>query len=597
MKRLFAFLTLATLALLQSCSPKHHSDSAEAAMPEMKIDSNLVIPPAWAFGVLYGGYTNQKQTIQRIKDIKAHNYPIDAYWIDSWFWSFDNHGKGPKKYIDFVADTTAFPNRKAMWDFMQKNDIKGGFWIWDCIQKTGNEAAFNDFEKRGYFSKVFINTDTWHNAGTTTAMFNTTKSKVATPTGNIDFDNPKAVAYFQKRMKHFFDEGADFIKLDRTSKISVCKAMFEMTQKYGKETEGRGFILSHTGGTDSPTYERYPTKWTDDTRSDWTLEKPTKEFNSWVPRVAFKENIAMYTDTSKATSKIPFLTNDTGGFDMGKTDKLDKELYIRWMEFSMFCPITEVFSQPENPTSNLAYLYSEQADALFRNYAHQRMELFPYIYTYALRSRLQSQHMIGKIPGHLYEYLFGNEMLVAPVYVQGAVSRKVFFPEGTWIDKVTGEKYKGNQEVEVPAPLEKIPVFVKEGAIIPSRNYAPTIESGSNDTLTVDIYPSSEESGFTMYEDDGRSNGYQNGEIASTNFSTSRSDDRINFAISPVAGNYKGMKPDRYWRLVFHAVSQPRAVFVNGKDATGWIYDYENKTITIRLKSVKSTENQVNIEL
>ncbi|MBP1664288.1 MAG: hypothetical protein H6Q19_1428, partial [Bacteroidetes bacterium] len=75
-------------------------------------DSNVVLPPAWAFGVLYGGYTNQQQTISRINEIISHDYPIDAYWIDSWFWSFGNKGSGPAKYIDFVADTVEFPNRK-----------------------------------------------------------------------------------------------------------------------------------------------------------------------------------------------------------------------------------------------------------------------------------------------------------------------------------------------------------------------------------------------------------------------------------------------------------------------------------------------------
>ena len=97
----------------------------------------------------------------------------------------------------------------------------------------------------------------------------------------------------------------------------------------------------------------------------------------------------MYTDPEKATSKIPFLTNDLGGFDMGKTNKPDEELYIRWLQFSMFCPITEVFSQPENPTSNLAWKYSGRADSIFRFYSHLRMQLFPYIYSSAQLSRIE----------------------------------------------------------------------------------------------------------------------------------------------------------------------------------------------------------------
>ena len=130
------------------------------------VDTNIVLPPAWTFGILYGGYTNQNQTIERIKQIQKHNYPIDAYWIDSWFWSFADKGSGPKKYIDFVADTVDFPNRKALWSFMEKHNIKGGFWVWDCIFEKGNEAAFQDFNAKGFFRNKY----TEYNLGTTTVQ-------------------------------------------------------------------------------------------------------------------------------------------------------------------------------------------------------------------------------------------------------------------------------------------------------------------------------------------------------------------------------------------------------------------------------------------
>ena len=220
---------------------------------ELKVaDTNLILPPAWAFGVLYGGYTNQQETIERVDAIRAHQYPIDAYWIDSWFWSHAEKGLGPKKYIDFVADTVSYPNRSRMWEHLKKNNIKGGFWTWDCILETGNEKAFNDFNARGYFSDTYLETGAWHNNSRTTAMFeNGSDSKKGTQCGNIDFSNPQAVKYFKEQMKHFFDEGADFIKLDRTSKINVCKAMFEMSQEFGKETRGRGFMLSHSFETEN----------------------------------------------------------------------------------------------------------------------------------------------------------------------------------------------------------------------------------------------------------------------------------------------------------------------------------------------------------
>ncbi len=543
-------------------------------------DTNLILPPSWAFGILYGGYTNQQETIDLIEEIKKHNYPIDAYWIDSWFWSHAEKGMGPKKFIDFVADTIGFPDRPKMWAYMQKNNIKGGFWTWDCILETGNEKAFNDFKSKGYFSDTYIETGAWHNNSRSTAMFEAgSNPQKGTLCGNIDFGNPQAVKYFKEKMKHFFDEGADFIKLDRTSKISVCKTMFEMSQEFGKETKGRGFMLSHSFETENEEYKKYPTKWTDDTRSDWDIEQPNVKFNSWVPAVALKENISMFTDPAKKSSKIPFLTNDLGGFDMGLTNNLDEELYIRWLQFSMCNPITEIFSQPENKSANLAWRYSARADSIFRIFAQWRMQLFPYIYSYALRTRIEGKHMLGKFPEHIYQYTFGDEMLVAPVYKKGATTQKVFLPEGKWINYWTGEQIQGNSEHTVSAPIEQIPLFVKQGSIIPMRNYASSVEKGNSNTLFLHVYPGTDAS-FNLLEDDGSSNDYLKGIYASTKMKLSSSPGKLLLQIDAVDGTYSGLKATRRWIMKIHSAKKPLQVKLNNR-IVKYTYSNQEKTVTV----------------
>ncbi len=575
MKRIF-FYILSLAILCYSSANAQKASTFHAG----KTDTSIVLPPAWAFGVLYGGYTNQQETIERVNEIKAHGYPIDAYWIDSWFWSYEKEGEGPNKYIDFIADTVSYPNRKEMWDYLQNEGVKGGFWVWDCILKTGNEEAFEDFESKGYFSDIFLNTNSWHNSGTSTAMFQETKEHPGTLCGNIDFDNPEAVTFFKTRMKPFFDEGADFIKLDRTTEIATCRTMFEMSQKFGKETKGRGFLLSHSFGTNDEAYKRYPAKWTDDTRSDWTIENPRVEFNSWVPHVAFKENIAMFTDGSKASSDIPFLANDLGGFDMGKVEHPEEELYIRWLQFSMFNPITEVFSQPENPTSNLAWYYSERADSIFREYAQWRLQLFPYIYSYVLRSRLESKHMLGKIEGYKYQYLFGEELLVAPVYEKGATERKVYLPEGKWLNHWTGEILEGNESHVVPAPIHQIPLFVKQGAILPMRRYAASVEKGSNEIIKLEVYTGAD-GNFTLYEDDGISNDYLSGIFASTKITWGEQEEKTGvLTISPVKGKYKAMPEKRHWIINLHGTTKPSSLEINKK--TLW-FDYDGKKKVVQI--------------
>lgn len=561
----------------------------------VEVDTNIVLPPSWAFGILYGGYTNQDETIQCVDEIIAHDYPIDAYGIDSWFWSYDDKGKGPHKYIDFVADTVAYPNRKGMWNYLEQRNVKGGFWAWDCIFQTGNEKTFEDFLQKGYFKNTYIESNPWHNNSTTTAMFQTGgSSKKGTLCGNIDFNNPEAVNYFKQQMKHFFDEGADFIKLDRTSDIPICKVMFEMSQEFGKETKGRGFLFSHTGGQETEEYKRYPGKWTDDTRSDWTIEKPTKNFSSWVPAIALKENIAMFNDTAlKSSCNIPFLANNLGGFDMGITDQLDEELFIRWLQFSLFNPVIELFSQPENPTANLPYRYSERADKLFHEYARLRMELFPYVYSYAHLTRLEGKLMMRKIPGQIYEYLFGNEMFVAPVYEKGATEREFLLPAGNWVNYWTGEVLEGSKTHTVAAPLEQIPLMVRQGAVIPMRGYARSIEKGTNDTLTLHIYPGAD-SEFALIEDDGISNDYLKGIYARTKITSKVGKNSQKIEIEPMLGYYDGIQPKRTWRVCIHGAKGVDSIVCN--EITLKYFNQEDQIISAYYTSDKYKETTFEIK-
>lgn len=515
-------------------------------------DTNVILPPAWAFGYLYGSYTNQAQTLELVDQIIAHDYPIDAYWIDSWIWDWKNQGRGPAKYMDFVADTVSYPDRKKMWGYLQSKNIKGGMWMWDCIMQTGNEAAYQDFKSKGFFKSEPIRTDGWHNGSRTTIIGDNSKKVLGTRYGDIDFENPKAVVYFQQRVKHFFDEGVDFIKLDKTDAIPVVKAMFELSQQLGHETQARGFVLSHSHGVSSEEYKKYPGKWTDDTRSDWSAKSHTRKFSPWLPAVGLKENIAMYTDQTRHFHKIPFLANDMGGFAVSEDGFVDEELYIRWLEFATFVPLTTPFSQPENKTGNIAFKVSNRADSIFRSYAHLKMELFPYIYSYAHQSRLSGVNTIRPISGDLYTYHFGDEFLVAPVYEPAKTERTVILPKGVnWINYWTGQTVDGGQAVQTHASIGQIPLFVKAGSIIPMRPYARSIELGSNDTLRLHIYPGAS-GAFDLIEDDGKSNDYLKGQYSVTHIEQIPTKAGFDLLIHPAHGQYNGQHEDRHWELIVH---------------------------------------------
>lgn len=556
-------------------------------------DPNVAIPPSWAFGVIYGGYTNQQQTEVLISEMQKRGYPIDAYWIDSWFWDWKNKGRGPAKYLDFVADTESYPDMKRLWGFMRARNIKSGIWVWNAILKTGNEDVFEEFQSKGLFKRVFVNRDSWHNGGKTTILNDQGEKVEGTVCGDIDFSNPEAVALFRTKMRHFFDEGVDFLKLDRTDELGVVREMYKMTAEMGKETAGRGFVFSHSGGIKDPEYKSYPPKWTDDTRSTWKFEGAEDRFSPWLPKVGFEENLAFYTDAANPRSGIPFLANDTAGFAAPLDGKSDEELYIRWMQFSLHLPLTTFFSQPENSTGNIPFRVSARADEVFRKYSTRKMELFPYIYSAAHAARIEGVNPVRPSETGKYQYYLGRDILVAPVYLSGARSRSVAFPMGTdWVDFDSGEGFAGGNTFEVVANLEKIPVFVRNGAVIPTRSFARSIETGTNDVLTLSLYGSG--SGSTnIVEDDGRSDQYKNGGYSVIKIERTAGSGDEKLIIRKAIGRYRGMSLIRKIRLVFHGGTRVKGVRIDGANAT---LSNSNGIHLTRTKKI-SLERDVMIEI
>lgn len=542
-------------------------------------DPNVVLPPRWAFGVLYGGYTNQMESIELVERLVNEGYAIDAYWIDSWFWNYTDKGRGPKGYMNFEEDKEAYPDIAEMWSRFEQLNIKGGMWIWDCILREGNERVYDSFKKQGFFRNRFIETNRWHNKTGETIC------------GNINFDDPQAVAYWKSLLKPFFDKGLDFLKLDRSSAIPYTKAAFEATQELGLETAGRGFVLSHLHTTYDPRHKLYPTKWTGDAKIAWA--QPSYPDLSVYAMGAYKENIGMVADPKRSTYESPFLTHDAGGYDYFKSDEASDELYARWIQFASMNSVMTLFSQHYNDTRNHPYNYNPEIQGVFKKYTGLRMRLFPYIYTYALNTRLAGKKMIQGDGVHEYQYLLGDEILVAPVYEKGARTRSLYLPDGNWFDFDNGKKYLGHRYVTVDAPLDKMPIFVREGAIIPLRDYARSVELGCNHKLTLLVYPTLGASTFLLREDDGISNDYLHGAIASTRVEFDGKSKQL--VINPVQGQYKGMPNTRKWVVEFHAVSNPRLVIVNGVQVD-FVYSARRKVLEISIEQSVSEKIEIVFE-
>lgn len=527
-----------------------------------KRDQPIAIPPAWAFGVLYGGYTNQAETIERVSKLLDEDYPVDAYWIDSWFWNDGGQGEEPADFLNSVRDTGAYPNPEQIWEFMDKQEIQSGLWIRNSILKHENEAG----------------------------------GSIA---GEVDFTNPEIVELFRNKLKPFFETGLDFLKLGRSSDIPFMKAAFEATQQLSALPGKRGFVLSRLHSLHDPDFKQFPTQWSGNAKAVWS-QPAYPDFNRHAMG-GLKENIEMVANPRLSTYEVPYLTHDTGGFSSFEAPQISDELYLRWVQFAAFNGMMHVFSAPGNSTANMPYNFSEITQNRFKDLTQLRNRLFPYHYSLAHRLRATGQKPVTGDGENTTQFKLGDAFLVAPVYEPGLKNREVYFPDGRWYDYRTGREYRGGRRWVVETSLENIPVFVKAGSIIPYREYSQTILKGSNEHLTVEIY-SGGVGTFRLYEDDGVTTRYKEGEFATTAFRYFEGTDYATFTIGALVGGFDGLMAEKEFNFEFKYVNEPHQISVNGEvmnrgdKMQRWSYSSEKREITVKWVQPNAQKTDFRIE-
>jgi alpha-glucosidase (family GH31 glycosyl hydrolase) len=345
------------------------------------------------------------------------------------------------------------------------------------------------------------------------------------------------------------------------------------------EPEGRPVILGRAASAGTQRYSGIV--WTGDITSDW----PT--FQAHIPEA---QNTGL--------SGLPYWTNDSGGFLVGflNNDRYGAhaELYERWFEFTSFAPIARAHKAgPSEP-----YEFGPAVEATARKYLQLRYRLLPYIYNMAHEAATTGLPMLRPLVLEYQndaesakaktEFLFGGDLLVAPVIWAGATARPVYFPPGRWISYDEGFETEGAASVNVAAPRDRIPLFVRAGAILPM---APDMMYSSEkpwDPITLEIWPAGESTG-TLYQDDGATTAFTKGESTATTFrSTEQAGKKVTLRIEPSNPKFG----PKQWIAKFHLTSVPTAVTVDGKavsataDAaaiSGWSFDAETGTLTVRL--------------
>jgi alpha-D-xyloside xylohydrolase len=254
-------------------------------------------------------------------------------------------------------------------------------------------------------------------------------------------------------------------------------------------------------------------------------------------------------------SGLPYWNTDTGGFnDNSPGNAAYDELFTRWFQFSTFCPMLRIHGNNDKAIYN----FPAATQTILTNFDQLRYDLLPYIYSvswmvgsggYTMMRPLvmdfQSDTNVFNIPD---QYLFGPALMPCPVTVAGATNRNVYLPSGaTWYDFWTGATNAGGQTISAAATIDKLPLFVRAGSIIP---YGPAIQYAmqTNDPVELRVYRGAGGS-FTLYEDEGDNYDYETGSYATIPFTWD--DTTQTLTIGARQGGFPGMLTNRTFRIVW----------------------------------------------
>ena len=593
-------------------------------------DMGVEAPDQYSFGA-EGGELNYyffygpdpKKVIQRYTELVGR-MPLPARWAIGYHQS--RYSYYPESCVRFIADN--FRQRQIPCDALFLDiDYMDGYRVftWDKSRFPDPPRLLADLRKQGFKVVTIIDpgikVDPNYRAyaqGVAEGNF------VKKPDGQLyigkvwpgdsafpDFTSEKVRAWWGSLYKGLIDDGvAGFWNdmnepsiFDVPSKTMDLDAIFDdhgLHSPHAKIHNVYGMLMSEAtrAGTlelrpnERPlvitraTYaggQRYAAVWTGDNSSLWEHL-----------RLSLPELMTM------GLSGLTFAGADIGGFALSPS----AELYTRWLEAGVFYPYcrthTEKGSRNQEPWS-----FGNRMEEINRRAVELRYRLMPYLYDAfheaaesglpVMRALLLDYPDDPQAVGQNYEFLFGDDLLVAPVVKSDEREWDVYLPRGVWYDFWTDQRYAGPRHVNVEAPLDRVPVFVRGGAIIPTQQVVEYTDQAPVDPLTFEIYPAGN-STREYYEDDGLSFDYQRGVVLREQVSSGERDDTVALHLSAREGSYT--PPARSLMFKVHAVrTRPRKVEINGRAPQaypsiaamtgaleGWVYDELAMTVSIKLQ-------------
>ena len=303
---------------------------------------------------------------------------------------------------------------------------------------------------------------------------------------------------------------------------------------------------------------------------------------------------------------------DIGGFDGPLPEP---ELFVRWVQNGIFQPRFSIHSCNTDNTVTEPWTYPQYTKYI-RDAIKLRYSLIPYFYSLLHHAATKGDPIMRPlvyefqddpaVSEESFEFMLGPSLLIANVLDQGQTQKMVYLPKGTkWIDIKTSKYYDGGQTIEVPVDLSSIPMFLKCGSIVPQSKGLNNIHNDVINKIELLIEPSLATS-FVMYEDDGVSNDYQNGEFLETKVQVQPDQDGVRVNVGR-SGNYQ-TKVEIVELKVHCPKIAPLTVAIDQEDLnrylnfekfkdaqSGWYFDGERRKVIIRYANPKQADYQVKI--
>ncbi len=347
----------------------------------------------------------------------------------------------------------------------------------------------------------------------------------------IDFDitDPEFVnAYFKVLHNPYEDNGVDFWWIDwqqgRKTKTPGLDPLWALNHFHylDKQRNGeRPMILSRYAGIGS---HRYPLGFSGDSHMSWSAL-----------------DFQPYFTSTASNCGYTWWSHDIGGHCRGSHDF---EMYTRWVQLGVFSPIVRLHSTNNDLSGKEPWNYCRQAENIVSDFMRLRHSLIPYIYSMNRRTNKDGRalceplYYIEPERKEAYDcrngFMFGSELLVCPVTSKrdkdtSVATTSVYLPSGRWTNIFNGKIYDGGKMVRVSSELEEMPVFAKEGAVIPM-----SLDEGNSiknpEKLKLKIYRGNNT--FTLYEDDGETFSYKNGEYSETEIKVAEENGNLSVRIS-----------------------------------------------------------------